>query len=147
LALPEILRQLRTRGYRIVQVVPGSGQSDVPVALNITPPTRVFAQAVADDAPTTAEAKPPTPAMSIAPTPGAVTESLQPAVAEPRDPIRPFTSAFKPARNMPTPGKFITTDPGGWPPVVSVPVPAAGGVGVSPKASGSQSADGRFLMR
>ena len=49
----------------------------------------------------------------------------------PRDPVRPFTSGSKPARNMPTPGKFVTTEPGGWPPVISVPVPAAGGIGVS----------------
>jgi len=58
--------------------------------------------------------------------------------------VRPFTSESKPARNMPTPGKFITTEPGGWPPVISVPVPKAGGVGVSSVTRRNQIADGRF---
>ena len=38
----------------------------------------------------------------------------------------------------------VTTEPGGWPPVVSVPVPAAGGVGVSSMARQDQPTDGRF---
>ena len=62
----------------------------------------------------------------------------------PRDPVRPLTSGSKPARNMPTPGKFVTTEPGGWPPVVSVPVAAAGGVGVSSVTRQDQVTDGRF---
>jgi len=62
----------------------------------------------------------------------------------PRDPVRPFTSGSKPARSIPTPGKFITTEPGGWPPVISVPVPKAGGVGVSSVTRRNQIADGRF---
>jgi hypothetical protein len=62
----------------------------------------------------------------------------------PLDPVRPSTSESKPARNMPTPGKFITTEPGGWPPVISVPVPKAGGVGVSSVTRRNQIADGRF---
>jgi hypothetical protein len=45
---------------------------------------------------------------------------------------------------MTMPGKFITTEPGGWPPVVSVPVPIAGGVGVSSLPNGTQAPDGRF---
>jgi peptidoglycan/xylan/chitin deacetylase (PgdA/CDA1 family) len=62
----------------------------------------------------------------------------------PGDPVRPFTSDAKPARNMPTPGKFVTTEPGGWPPVTSIPVPKAGGVGVSRVTRGSAGPDGRF---
>jgi hypothetical protein len=62
----------------------------------------------------------------------------------PGDPIRPFTSGSKPPRSMPAPGKFVTTDPGGWPPVVSVPVPAAGGVGVSSLTRQDRVTDGRF---
>jgi hypothetical protein len=59
--------------------------------------------------------------------------------------IRPFTSNAKPARSMPTPGKFVTTEPGGWPPVISIPLPKAGGVGVSRVRQGSSSGpDGRF---
>ena len=45
---------------------------------------------------------------------------------------------------MPTPGKFVTTEPGGWPPVTSVPLPAAGGVGVSSVPRQEQTPDGRF---
>jgi hypothetical protein len=45
---------------------------------------------------------------------------------------------------MPTPGKFVTTEPGGWPPVVSVPVPRAGGIGVSSVSRSVPALDGRF---
>ena len=45
---------------------------------------------------------------------------------------------------MPTPGKFVTTEPGGWPPVTSVPVPKAGGVGVTTVPRGFAGPDGRF---
>ena len=79
------------------------------------------------------------PAMS-----GSAADSLARGDDIPRDPVRPFTSGSKPARNMPTPGKFITTEPGGWPPVVSVPVPKAGGIGVSSVTRRNQIADGRF---
>jgi hypothetical protein len=48
---------------------------------------------------------------------------------------------------MPMPGKFVTTEPGGWPPTVSVPVPAAGGIGVSSRAGTSEARDGRFQQR
>jgi hypothetical protein len=62
----------------------------------------------------------------------------------PGNPIRPFTSEGKPARSMPTPGKFVTTEPGGWPPVVSIPMAKAGGVGVSSVSRGNAGPDGRF---
>ena len=55
--------------------------------------------------------------------PASAADSLARGDDIPHDPVRPFTSGSKPARNMPTPGKFVTTEPGGWPPVVSVPVP------------------------
>jgi hypothetical protein len=48
---------------------------------------------------------------------------------------------------MPTPGKFVTTEPGGWPPVISVPVPRAGGIGVSSMARQDQVPAGRFQTR
>jgi hypothetical protein len=48
---------------------------------------------------------------------------------------------------MPTPDKFVTTEPGGWPPTISVPVPRAGGIGVSSRAGVSQTPDGRFQER
>ena len=63
------------------------------------------------------------------------------------DPARPFTSGSRPSRNMPTPDKFVTSEPGGWPRTVSVPVPRAGGIGVSSRAGVSQTPDGRFLER
>ena len=63
------------------------------------------------------------------------------------DPARPFTSGSRPSRNMPTSDKFVTTEPGGWPPTISVPVPRAGGIGVSSRAGVSQTPDGRFQER
>ena len=45
------------------------------------------------------------------------------------------------------PDKFVTSEPGGWPPIVSVPVPRAGGIGVSSRAGVSQTPDGRFQER
>jgi hypothetical protein len=65
----------------------------------------------------------------------------------PVDPARPLTSGARPSRTMPTPDKFVTTEPGGWPPTVSVPVPTAGGIGVSSRSGLSQTRDGRFLSR
>ena len=38
LALPELLRQLKAKGYRIVQVVPGKSEMSVPVAARPAPP-------------------------------------------------------------------------------------------------------------
>jgi peptidoglycan/xylan/chitin deacetylase (PgdA/CDA1 family) len=76
--------------------------------------------------------------------PAAVNSYARAVPIVPGDPIRPFTSDAKPARNMPTPGKFVTTEPGGWPPVTSIPVPKAGGVGVTTVPRGSAGPDGRF---
>jgi peptidoglycan/xylan/chitin deacetylase (PgdA/CDA1 family) len=76
--------------------------------------------------------------------PAAVNSNARATPIVPGDPIRPFTSDAKPARNMPTPGKFVTTEPGGWPPVTSIPVPKAGGVGVTTVPRGSAGPDGRF---
>jgi len=97
------------------------------------PPLAPSAEAEKQDAPVHK------PAMSTS-----AADSLARGDDVPRDPVRPFTSESKPARNMPTPGKFITTEPGGWPPVISVPVPKAGGVGVSSVTRRNQIADGRF---
>ena len=178
LALPELLRQLKAKDYRIVLVVPGKGES-VPVAARPAPPAtepatvQVTAKPAQETTPrVAAPALPPVPAstaVAVA-TPAAALPSLAPRAEPekpdapvqmpamptsaadslargddiPRDPVRPFTSGSKPARNMPTPGKFITTEPGGWPTVVSVPVPKAGGVGVSSVTRQNQLADGRF---
>ncbi len=197
LALPELLRQLKAKGYRIVQVVPGKGPN-VPVATAKTPPAelaaaRATAPAVAEvhqaaappvrianpllarpivvtPAPQPAEAEPvrvaaPVAAMAAIPASDpsppprdepneepARKAALAPSAADSlargdsiaRDPVRPFTSGSRPARNMPTPDKFVTTEPGGWPPTVSVPVARAGGIGVSAPPPSGQSADGRF---
>jgi peptidoglycan/xylan/chitin deacetylase (PgdA/CDA1 family) len=142
LALPELLRELKTRGYRIVQVVPGKGDMSVPVAAKPAPmpaeaaPADVAAISVAAPAPTAIAALPTAAADSFA-------RSEDIAV----DPARPFTSGSRPSRNMPTPDKFVTTEPGGWPPTVSFPVPRAGGIGVSSRAGVSQTPDGRFQER
>ncbi len=176
LALPELLRQLKAKGYRTVLIVPGKGES-VPVAARPAPPATEPATVQVAAKPTqvttprvVAPALPPAPTAVAVATPAATLPRLapraepekqdapthKPAVSTsagdslargdeiPRDPVRPFTSGSKPARNMPTPGKFITTEPGGWPPVVSVPVAAAGGVGVSSVTRQDQVTDGRF---
>jgi peptidoglycan/xylan/chitin deacetylase (PgdA/CDA1 family) len=178
LALPELLRQLKAKGYRIVLVVPGKGES-VPVAARPAPPPTEAATVqvtakptqvttprvvvpVLPPAPAPATVAVATPAAALPQHPArAESEKLnvpvdKPAMSAPaadslargddipHDPVRPFTSGSKPARNMPTPGKFITTEPGGWPPVISVPLPAAGGVGVSSVTRQDQIADGRF---
>jgi hypothetical protein len=65
----------------------------------------------------------------------------------PHDPVRPFTSGSKPSRTMPSPGKFVTTEPGGWPPTIDLAVPRAGGIGASSRAGISQTPDGRFQER
>jgi peptidoglycan/xylan/chitin deacetylase (PgdA/CDA1 family) len=203
LALPELLRQLKAKGYRIVHVVPDKGEPATPVAARQAPATPVAAREptatpVAARQAAPAPAPPGTIPMFPARTPNvaatavAVTHTVTPRVVPapaaavsavkseaalaasapvsepsepilhtaavaasaadslasgddiPRDPVRPFTSGSKPSRNMPTPGKLVTTEPGGWPPVVSVPVPAAGGVGVSSVTRQDQTADGRF---
>ena len=51
---------------------------------------------------------------------------------------------MKPAQNVTSPGKLTSAEPGGWPPSVSVPLPGAGGVGVSSIVRTSQTPDGRF---
>ena len=167
MAIPELLRELKAKGYRVVHVVPRGAAPElreVPVAAAPAPrETEARASAVpqpAPPAPVELAAAPPV-AAPPAPEPAAQTPSpdlpapapsaadsfarAEPTVTIPGTPIRPFTSNAKPARSMPTPGKFVTTEPGGWPPVVSVPVPKAGGVGVSRVTQGGSSGpDGRF---
>jgi len=150
LALPELLRELKAKGYRIVHVVPrGAPQRDVPVAAAPTPEP----VAVAVAAPAPAQAQPePQPRAQPVEAPQAASEATASANDSfaravpivPGNAIRPFTSDAKPARNMPTPGKFVTTEPGGWPPVTSVPLAKAGGVGVSSVSRGGAGPDGRF---
>jgi peptidoglycan/xylan/chitin deacetylase (PgdA/CDA1 family) len=148
LALPELLRELKTRGYRIVQVVPGKGEMSVPVAATPAPmpaeaaPVDVAAISVSAPAPTEITVVKPMAAL-----PAAATDSLARGEDIAVAPARPFTSGSRPSRNMPSPDKFVTTEPGGWPPTISVPVPRAGGIGVSSRAGVSQTPDGRFQER
>jgi hypothetical protein len=148
LALPELLRELKTRGYRIVKVVPGKGEMTVPVAAKPEPmpaeatPVAVAAISVAAPAPTAIAV-----VNSMAALPAAAADSQARGEDIAVDPVRPFTSGSRPSRNMPTPDKFVTTEPGGWPPTISVPVPRAGGIGVSSRAGVSQTPDGRFQER
>jgi hypothetical protein len=166
LALPELLRELKTKGYRVVHVVPGKGPTRGPVGEK---PAEAAVQAAASESPavkaasipvaeTAASAAPVTAHAEVAPpaSPAAAKNAVLPALpAQAADrlakgeeiagpPARPFTDDTKPSKSMPTPAKLLTSDSGGWPPVVSVPVPAAGGIGVSPVARGSGSSDGRF---
>jgi len=167
LALPELLRELKTKGYRIVQVMPRRGETSVPVAAKPAPipaeaaPVDVAATSVAASAPAAiAVVKPiaalPTPALQNDTTEATASKAALPANAANSlargediavDPARPFTSGSRPWRNMPTPDKFVTTEPGGWPPTISVPVQRAGGIGVSSRAGVSQTPDGRFQER
>ncbi len=148
LALPELLRELKTKGYRIVHVVPGKGEMSVPVAVKSAPmpaeaaPVDVAAISVAAPAPIAIAVVKP-----MAVLPAAAANSLARGEDIAVDPARPFTSGSRPSRNMPTPDKFVTTEPGGWPPTISVPVPRAGGIGVSSRAGVSQTPDGRFQER
>jgi peptidoglycan/xylan/chitin deacetylase (PgdA/CDA1 family) len=152
LALPELLRELKARGYRIVQVVPRTSEPSVPVAAKPVAPPPTEAAPVAAAAMVPAAALPAAPSTNAGDTEQTAARPLPVSAADsmargddiPADPVRPFTSGSKPARNMPTPGKFVTTEPGGWPPVISVPVPSAGGVGVSAAAGGSEGQGGRF---
>jgi peptidoglycan/xylan/chitin deacetylase (PgdA/CDA1 family) len=139
MAMPALLRELKAKSYRIVHVVPG--QRGVPasqVATAAQPEQRKILASTSSEGPAEAPAResdaPASDEQGYA--------SVVPIV--PGDPVRPFTSSTKPARSMPTPGKFVTTEPGGWPPVVSVPLAKAGGVGVSSVPRGSQTPDGRF---
>jgi peptidoglycan/xylan/chitin deacetylase (PgdA/CDA1 family) len=149
LALPELLRELKAKGYRIVQVVPGKMPPAAPAVTTpvAAAPTPVPAALVQDEARSPA-AQPVLAKAEPAPLPAIVPKKIAAPVAEipapPAHPARPFTPGVKPPRNMTMPGKFITTEPGGWPPVVSVPVPIAGGVGVSSLPNGTQAPDGRF---
>jgi peptidoglycan/xylan/chitin deacetylase (PgdA/CDA1 family) len=153
LALPELLRELKAKGYRVVHVVPrgvAPPPIDVPVAAAQppAPAPEPVALAAAPRAPVAPASEPEPPVQAAAEPAPSANESFaraEPDVIVPGTPIRPFTSNAKPARSMPTPGKFVTTEPGGWPPVVSVPVPKAGGVGVSRVTQGASSTpDGRF---
>jgi len=148
LALPELLRELKTKGYRIVQVVPGKGEMSVPVAAKPAPmpaeaaPVDIAAISVAAPAPTAIAVVKPMAAL-----PANAADSFARGEDIAVDPTRPFTSGSRPSRNMPTPDKFVTTEPGGWPPTISVPVPRAGGIGVSSRVGVSQTPDGRFQER
>jgi peptidoglycan/xylan/chitin deacetylase (PgdA/CDA1 family) len=152
LALPELLRQLKAKGYRIVHVVPGKSETSVPVAAKQAPAVPEAAPAPVAAMAVVSPPAPPAPSPRDEPSTAAHHTSALPVAAAdslargdvPQDPVRPLTSGSKPARNMPTPAKFVTTEPGGWPPVVSVPVPVAGGVGVSSMTRQNQTADGRF---
>jgi peptidoglycan/xylan/chitin deacetylase (PgdA/CDA1 family) len=201
LALPELLRELKGRGYRIVQVAPGAAADRATVAAKpaapppakpeppaaerpardaVTKPapspgpaaaaalaTRSEQLEVATTAQQAAAKQAPTPPPPPAATPGPDVElratrdaagaAEATARAEPqsdnarhgaervipREPARPFLPTLKPAQSVPTPAKASGRFPHPWPGVVNVPVPRAGGVGVSSVVRTSQN-DGRF---
>jgi len=111
----------------------------LPVAIAVANPEIAMPPQPARDEPDSLDVPVQRPPLSVS-----AADSLAPGHDIPRDPVRPLTSGSKPARNMPMPGKFVTTEPGGWPPVVSVPVAAAGGVGVSSVTRQDQTPAGRF---
>jgi peptidoglycan/xylan/chitin deacetylase (PgdA/CDA1 family) len=103
LALPELLRELKAHGYRIVQVVPGRGEMAVPMAS--------AAPALPDERPATAVAKhepalaaivprriePAEPVVEAPALPVQAADSM--ARADEPDTARPLTSDSRPSRN------------------------------------------------
>ena len=167
------------KGYRIVQVVPGKGETPVPVAARPTPATAATAAATAAAAaplksgsPVAATPPPPCrwPSRVVAagtpPCPNILTAPSQThlAGAGSRKPAIAASAADSLARGDTSrtircgrspraqslratcrrPASSSPRKPGGWPPVISVPVPAAGGVGVSSVARQEQTPEGRF---
>ena len=150
LALPELLRELKAKGYRIVQVAPGQRGAPTPppapVAVKAVPvaPEAAAANAAVPVAETAAAPIPESAVAARLPRQDTVDDSLTSSRPIPRKPVRPFTPEMKPAQNVTSPGKLTSAEPGGWPPSVSVPLPGAGGVGVSSIVRTSQTPDGRF---
>jgi len=217
LALPELLRDLKAQGYRIVHAVPGrmrgpahaaaTANEPATAAVTATPAAEAL-QAMARTTPETAAVPAPRPARRIygpdhavdtvasaEPPPSASTSrrrepaqqaaeaqaprrpasepaearasAAMPVPSEPRSPqrtaaneapsdlrpasraaiervSRPLASTMKPPRSAATPGKITVLRMEAPPNVVSVPVPGAGGVGVSALVRTSQRPDGRF---
>ena len=91
LALPELLRELKTKGYRIVHVVPGKGEMSVPIAAKPAPvpaeaaPVDVAAITVAVPAPTAITVLKPTAAL-----PANAADSFARGEDIPVDPVRPL---------------------------------------------------------
>jgi peptidoglycan/xylan/chitin deacetylase (PgdA/CDA1 family) len=130
LALPELLRQLKANGYRIVLVVP---KPSIPV---------LVAKAEAPAKPSELAARAPT-AETLAATLPPPLWIATPEPAIPREPALPYAQTLKPAQGAATPSKLAAVEPGG-PPIVIVPMPQAGGAGASPIVRTSQTPDGRF---
>jgi peptidoglycan/xylan/chitin deacetylase (PgdA/CDA1 family) len=159
LALPELLRQLKAHGYRVVQVVPASRETPAAVAAK-EPPAAGPLEAPAVAAPrarqtaetetkATASMPPETATQARASLPDekqptARLRNAAPVFEIPRQPVRPFAAELKPPFSAVSPAKLVAIEPGGWPPAVGVPVPAAGGVGVSALPRSGPTPDGRF---
>jgi len=109
LALPELLRELKARGYRIVQVVPGRGEMAVPMAQATPPsPDEMPAAAVAKREPMIAaivphKIKPAEPIAEAPALPTLAADSM--ARADEADAARPLTSDSRPSRNTTTSDK------------------------------------------
>lgn len=131
LALPELLREMKVRGYRVVHVVPAPAQP------KIAEPARPPEPAVAEPAP----AAMPQPVLAQ---PEPSNAGAQDAQASDGPAARPFAPGLKPAQNVPTPAKVSRQRFPAPPNLVSVPVPQAGGVGVSALVRSSRTPDGRF---
>jgi hypothetical protein len=109
LALPELLRELKAHGYRIVQVVPGHGDMTAPmVSATPPPPEEVPAVAAIKREPVLAAIVPRriAPAKPIAEAPALpVSAADSMARADEADIARPLTSDSRPSRNTTTSDK------------------------------------------
>jgi peptidoglycan/xylan/chitin deacetylase (PgdA/CDA1 family) len=108
LALPELLRELKARGYRIVQVVPGHGEMAVPMAAAaaVPSPDEMPAVAVAKREPVLAAIVPrrvAEPVVEVVALPVQAADSM--ARADESDIARPLTSDSRPSRNTTTSDK------------------------------------------
>ena len=106
LALPELLRELKARGYRIVQVVPGRREKAVPMALATPPlPDEMPAIAVAKREPVLAAIVPRPIEPLVAEVPALPVLAADSMARADTDIARPLTSDQRPSRNTTTSDK------------------------------------------
>ena len=121
----------RDKGYRIVQVVPGTGEMSVPVAAK---PGRSRLRQLRSMSRRSASRRLRQPRSPWSSRWSPCPRRRRQFRARRRHCGRSHTAVhlgIATVAQHADAGKFVTTEPGGWPPAVSVPVPRAGGIGAS----------------